>query len=468
VSAGLRARLFASLLLLGLLGALALSLTSADRASAYNNLFRPYGKDPLADPCQKLNVGDDGGLVFRTYDPGKPSIKRFIALLCGPKFTVPPASIFLADDQIWQFELGHHNQSAPQHMFLGGQKSLPWNNGVSTEPYPYVKGPNGSAPAVDAFANLNPAEIAALQEQIEKALQVKFPLEVLECVLGAVESDGVSCLKLLAGPLLDKLVAAAAAVVILFFVDFIKSRQDMANSDWFYWSDGYGFWNFFGDVNPNWIDPSLVVFGQPAFLHFNPAHVRMGVVFSNVGLNQGPDFNLPGKRASSDPQLRRLARLAARMKRGRGRTLIGTNRRDILRGTAGEDKIDGRGGNDLIRGRGGSDPILQGGRGRDRIHGGRGGDNIDGYRGRDRLFGGRGNDQIVDLFGATAVHAGGGSNLVFVRDGKGNDRVHCRTTTDVIDADSGDKLSRKCRKGTVHIDGPRMRIGRGYKSRSGD
>ena len=55
------------------------------------------------------------------------------------------------------------------------------------------------------------------------------------------------------------------------------------------------------------------------------------------------------------------------------RTIIGTDRADVLRGTAGADTILGRGGNDLLDGRGGNDRLV-GGPGIDRIVCGRGRD----------------------------------------------------------------------------------------------
>ena len=81
-------------------------------------------------------------------------------------------------------------------------------------------------------------------------------------------------------------------------------------------------------------------------------------------------------------------------------TIVGTNRRDVLRGTPGRDVIAGLGGDDRILGLGGDD-IICGGPGRDVILGGRGDDLsyggadrdvINGQAGRNVNDGGPGND----------------------------------------------------------------------------
>ena len=65
----------------------------------------------------------------------------------------------------------------------------------------------------------------------------------------------------------------------------LQRGPNMEHSDWFCWSDGTGFWNGFGDVGANFINPSIVL-SDPFASHDS----RIGVVFSNVALDQGPDF----------------------------------------------------------------------------------------------------------------------------------------------------------------------------------
>ena len=66
-------------------------------------------------------------------------------------------------------------------------------------------------------------------------------------------------------------------------------------------------------------------------------------------------------------------------------TIVGNNRRNVLRGTPRRDVIAGRGGNDVIRGLGGDD-FLCGGTGSDRVIGGKGRDIVEGQAGPDTLL----------------------------------------------------------------------------------
>ena len=108
-----------------------------------------------------------------------------------------------------------------------------------------------------------------------------------------------------------------------------------------------------------------------------------------------------------------------------GCTIIGTERRDVLRGTGRRDVICGLGGNDVISGLGGNDKLL-GGNGNDRLLGGAGNDVLDG---------GAGNDRLDGQAGADSIRGGTGTDFMISRDGdRGNDRVNggagkdrCRT-----------------------------------------
>jgi len=437
---------------------LGIGLAVPSIAGAYVNLFRPFLGPAPADPCHATSI-DGGTLVREQPAPPQPSVKRYVVLLCGPVFDVANPSVLLADDQIWQFYLGRRG-AAPVHMFQGGIDQVPFDKGISMKKYPYLKGPDGHAPGFDT-AITDPDSIQNLEEIIDKALSIISNLDTVECILGAIESGGASCLEALANQGLEVVVqdALIAAVLIDAAVKFVESRETMANSDWFYWSDNYGFWNLFGDAAPSWIDPSIAMTGLGA------ANVRMGVVFSNVALDQLGDFDL------SKADVRRghskgIAQLAERARAAsRGKTLIGGPEDERLGGGRFADIIDGRLGRDEIRGRAGDEQILQGGPGADRLYGGAGDDTLDGYRGRDRLIGGRGNDQLVDVFGRSRIRTGSGHNLVFIRDGAGDDRVTCRgSSQNLVHADRGDRISPTCRanRSRIVFGGRRLTDGHGY------
>jgi Ca2+-binding RTX toxin-like protein len=263
---------------------------------------------------------------------------------------------------------------------------------------------------------------------------------------------------------------------------YFQRNDAMNNGNWFAWSNGVGFFNGFGDVDQRWINPSL-------FNAADRAQMRVGVVFSNVLLNQGPDFDLLKRgeaartdqrsrveAAQADPKVRRLAALVRKLQRSHGRTRTGTRRDERLVGGRRDDYLFGARGDDRVFGRGGDDVLLQGARGNDRIYGGPGNDNIDGYRGPDKVSGGPGNDQIVDFFGSATVRTGPGKDLVVVRDGRPGDTVVCRGPgRKRILADPGDRIvgtisgtaravgARGCPVGSrVITSGPLPRRGRGY------
>jgi hypothetical protein len=107
-----------------------------------------------------------------------------------------------------------------------------------------------------------------------------------------------------------------------------------------------------------------------------------------------------------------------------------------------------------VRGKSGDD-ILAGGRGADRLSGGGGDDSLIGGPGRDVLHGGPGSDTMQDTQGPTQVTTGGakdGLDVVYVRDGRGDDVVHCTTKDSVVTADRGDRVTGRC--GNVVRGGP--------------
>jgi hypothetical protein len=94
--------------------------------------------------------------------------------------------------------------------------------------------------------------------------------------------------------------------------------------------------------------------------------------------------------------------------------------------------------------------VIIGGSGHDTLFGGAGDDTINGGGGEDTLYGGSGADRITDRSGPTVVYTGGntgsGNDVVDVRDGKGDDVVHCETTSTVVIADPGDEIDGTCGK----------------------
>jgi hypothetical protein len=120
-----------------------------------------------------------------------------------------------------------------------------------------------------------------------------------------------------------------------------------------------------------------------------------------------------------------------------------------MAGTNGADLLRGFGESNTIRGLGGDDVII-GGSGHDTLYGGGGNDAINGGPGEDTLYGGSGADQITDRSGPTVVYTGSnsgpGNDVVDVRDGKGDDVVHCETTSTVVIADPGDEIDGTCGK----------------------
>jgi hypothetical protein len=359
--------------------------------------------------------------------------------------------------------------------------SLPWNTEISTLNYPAFKGAGGNAlgwkDLIKIDKNVQQAQLIASSSGVSFAGATFFL-----CVIGAIN------------PVLLPVCATAVIVVtvattLVFSPQIINligryfQRNDaMNNGNWFVWSNGVGFFNGFGDVDQRWINPSL-------FNAADRAQMRVGVVFSNVLLNQGPDFDLlkrgaaagaaharRGAAAQADARFRRLAALVRKLRRSHGRTRTGTRRDERLFGGPRDDYLFGARGRDSLFGRGGDDVLLQGARGNDRIYGGPGDDNIDGHRGGDILGGGPGNDQLVDFFGAAIVRTGSGKDLVVVRDGRRGDTVVCRGPgRKRILADPGDRIvgtisgsaravgARGCPAGSrVITSGPLPRLGRGY------
>ena len=462
--------------------ALAGSGVVAGEARAYQPFFTPIFSKPVPDPCAVQGVPSSGGLVARRQPALQANdIPRAIALLCSPVYTMPFGTL-LADDAIYQRVMGGSG-GAPSHMLQGGKDSLPWNKTLSTKDYPAFKGPGGNAlswkdvtQSSDAWQTVQDVGIAVLGGD--------FILAGGPACLGALLGYAIAavpCALAVGVAVVAGLMIAAPAIANL-IGRYLQRNDAMNNGNWFVWSSGAGFFNGFGDVDQSWINPSL-------FSMADNARMRVGVVFSNVLLNQGPDFDVlkrggaaradrqgPVEAAQTDPGFRRLSALVRRLQRSRGLTRTGKRRDERLTGGRRDDYLFGARGDDTLFGRRGDDVLLQGAQGNDRIYGGPGNDNIDGYRGPDTAAGGPGNDQIVDLFGSATVYTGRGNDLVVVRDGHPGDTVVCRGAgRKRILADPGDRIvgtvsgtaravgARACPAGSrVITTGPLPRHGRGY------
>jgi Ca2+-binding RTX toxin-like protein len=93
---------------------------------------------------------------------------------------------------------------------------------------------------------------------------------------------------------------------------------------------------------------------------------------------------------------------------GKGATIVGTARSDVLRGTSRPDVIAGLAGDDVVKGLGGSDRIC-GGKGNDTLFGGADWDSLFGDEGNDKLNGGGGRqDFLAGGPGADALDGGSG------------------------------------------------------------
>ncbi|GAA2526036.1 calcium-binding protein [Pilimelia columellifera] len=111
------------------------------------------------------------------------------------------------------------------------------------------------------------------------------------------------------------------------------------------------------------------------------------------------------------------------------RTMVGTNRADVMFGTphadtlyggagndiicagAGNDRVDGGDADDLIESGPGNDRVT-GGRGDDTLHGGDGDDLLSGGAGNDWILGGHGADRILGELGADTLNGGPGNDLL--------------------------------------------------------
>jgi CSLREA domain-containing protein len=107
--------------------------------------------------------------------------------------------------------------------------------------------------------------------------------------------------------------------------------------------------------------------------------------------------------------------------RSNGRTLTGTNKRDVIVGTKKKDRINSRGGNDLVCAKGGNDRV-NGGGGKDKLFGQGGKDKLLGKGGKDKLVGGAKKDTLKGGGGADKLLGKGGNDTCVGGPGKDTEK----------------------------------------------
>ncbi|MEL6476149.1 MAG: calcium-binding protein [Pseudomonadota bacterium] len=126
------------------------------------------------------------------------------------------------------------------------------------------------------------------------------------------------------------------------------------------------------------------------------------------------------------------------------KTIVGTDRFDVLAGSEAEDVIESGGGNDIVFGGAGNDQIEGGdgsdkilaGDGSDTLIGGAGSDSIDGGGDSDLVLGGDGNDMVVGGDAADTIFGGAGADTLI--GAAGADMLIGGSGSDVIDGGAGD------------------------------
>ncbi|KAB8333408.1 calcium-binding protein [Scytonema tolypothrichoides VB-61278] len=116
------------------------------------------------------------------------------------------------------------------------------------------------------------------------------------------------------------------------------------------------------------------------------------------------------------------------------RTLIGTERDDLLFGISDAENIVGQDGNDTIYGNGGEDTLLGEG-GNDAIFGTTSSEFINGGYGDDIIYGNGGTDTLIGSFGDDLIYGGKLADTIF--GGAGNDTIFANGGGDFIDSGAG-------------------------------
>jgi hypothetical protein len=485
---------------------LALSLWApATGSAAYHQYSSDWG-DP--DPCARDGIGDEGGILRKTYkDPSDPKKSNAIILQCSPLLK-SPAGLINANDLV-----GRENQDRVGPPYLRGglsfdQAPIAWRNTACCK---WIHGDVAEALRLQTFQAVPAIIDAAIAAGA--GLTTALVVSGIVCAAGGIPTLGIACAGA-AAALGGAFVSAVTTAVGSVLKDFVTAQYNrikaMGDADWFMWSNTVVTWNSFGDISDTSINPSFLD-ANP-----NPAHtdyVRIGVQFSDAPVGAGPDFfNLPYGSASSSgspraaaaspdaaASARRCKKKAKKCRRknlgkqisslnfnvgpaglnprGRDRVRTGDSHTNVLRGAGGEDtlqalghrdRVSGRGGDDHINGGGGSD-IISGGAGRDMLFARRGSDRVRGGPGHDVLIGGSGSDTLrggpvsdwlFDDSGPTLAFTGGGGgsgsgiDRVNVRDGRADDTVICDDSRSSVVIDSGDLVLGDCgkviRRGNIH------------------
>ena len=148
--------------------------------------------------------------------------------------------------------------------------------------------------------------------------------------------------------------------------------------------------------------------GQPRPFDFpsTPNSTAAGANGADIGAFELQPPPPPGAPAAAAPKCKGKA---ATVFRPNGRTLTGTNKRDVIVGTKKKDKINSRGGNDLVCAKGGNDTV-NGGGGKDKLYGQGGKDKLKGAGGNDKLVGGAKKDKLVGGPGKDKLLGKGGND----------------------------------------------------------
>ena len=252
---------------------------------------------------------------------------------------------------------------------------------------------------------------------------------------------------------------------------------------WFTWSGTGGYVDDTPAISPSSVDPAIVnwyvyAIDDPYYQTRPPVpYVRVYMGATRVAMEQGPGITAKaeelarngtctpvpscfgaGATSARPVKARPAIATAARGKAGRAihppasakGPVTGTARNDEFRAEKGDIEIlAGAGHDQALGGRG--DNRLSGGGGHDELTAFEGGDRLKGNSGHDVLQGGpgsdasignSGSDSLFDAEGSDFMLAGRGDDRIVVRDGQGDDVVHCGPGTDMVIADPGDLIAR--------------------------
>lgn len=439
-----------------------------------------------ADPCASRGVSDFGGIIeLKDVSRGKGLAPVRTAILCGPVVTYPALATLLYDDAVRREYSGRHFK---HELAAGSGEPV----GGNTTDWPWVRGPHGGIPSVEKLTGSKLLQAAA--EAFSKAVTTLEKTTAAACATGGYvgEPGENACQDAAIGELVVAIGSAVGAVLRELGIFFVKSREEMGATDWAHWtSNGSIVWNYFGDVGPKFVDPSMFHVG------FNKQKMRAMVAISTAADGQGaevfpggivkkPTINenvgvggSPGSAAETAQfrdatgpiQTLHLNDHGVPDPAGAHTRVRGSALSERLAGGAGDDTVAGHGGADVLLGREGDD-FLVGGRGFDVLRGGAGEDQLVPEGGGSLQFGGPGHDIMWGSTrgGPDLMRGGAGNDLLvarskgvaFLRGGQGNDLlitldrrpgdfVRCGSGRDRVYADPGDRIAADCRTGNSRV-----------------